>query len=172
MGFTIVSTMTNEHLSPSITSIDDATRFDVGTCAYAAHENSTDATDAVRKAIATFGAPHELLSDNGAAFNQLRNGVVGPLQAYLASVGCVSISGRPRNPQTQGKDERSHRMLFRFLEAHKPKTLKQCGVLIEEYRDQYNNRRPHQGLPECVTPATAWHLVGLCHLKPRSHWRC
>ena len=140
--------------------IDDATRFDVGTCAYAAHENSTDATDAVRKAIATFGAPHELLSDNGAAFNQLRNGVVGPLETYLASVGCVSISGRPRNPQTQGKDERSHRTLFRFLEAHKPKTLKQCGVLIEEYRDQYNNRRPHQGLPECVTPATAWHLVG------------
>ncbi len=42
--------MTNEHLSPSITSIDDATRFDVGTCAYAAHENSTEATDAVRKA--------------------------------------------------------------------------------------------------------------------------
>ena len=33
-------------------------------------------------------------------------------------------------------------------------------MLIEEYRDQYNNRRPHQGLPECVTPATAWHHVG------------
>ena len=94
------------------------------------HENSTDATDAVRKAIATFGSPHELLSDNGAAFNQLRNGVVGPLEAYLASVGCVSISGRPRNPQTQGKDERSHRTLFRFLEAHKRATLKQCGVLM------------------------------------------
>ena len=109
--------------------IDDATRFDVSTCAYAAHENSTDATDAVRKAIATFGSPHELLSDNGAAFNQLRTGVVGPLETYLASVGCLSISGRPRNPQTQGKDERSHRTLFRFLEAHKPKTLKQCEVL-------------------------------------------
>ena len=67
--------MTNSPLSPSITSIDDATRFDVGTCAYAAHENSTDATDAVRKAIATFGAPHELLSDNGAAFCEI--GVVG-----------------------------------------------------------------------------------------------
>jgi len=137
--------------------IDDATRFDVGTCAYAAHENSTDA---VRKAIATFGSPHELLSDNGDVFNQLRTGVVGPLETYLASVGYLSISGRPRNLQTQGKDERSHRTLFRFLEAHKRATLKQCGVLIEEYRDQYNNRHPHQGLPECVTPATAWHLVG------------
>lgn len=102
MGFIIASTMTNEHLSPSIKSIDDATRFDVGTCAYAAHENSTDATDAVRKAIATFGSPHELLSDNGDVFNQLRNGVVGPLE-NLPSIGWVCEYFRqatqPANPR-------------------------------------------------------------------------
>ena len=64
--------------------IDDATRFDVGTCVFPNRENSRDALAAVKQAINNHGVPHELLSDNGLAFNQLRRGLVGPLESYLA----------------------------------------------------------------------------------------
>lgn len=146
--------------------LDDATRFDVGTCVFPANENSVDARTALEQAIAHFGAPHELLSDNGSAFNRMRQGYVGSLESYLATVGCLSITGKPGHPQTQGKNERSHRTLFRFLQAHQPHTLEECAHYIEQFRDHYNNRRPHQGLPNNLTPAAAWEIVGCVEQQP------
>lgn len=145
--------------------IDDATRFDVGTCVFPNRENSRDALAAVKQAINNHGVPHELLSDNGLAFNQLRRGLVGPLESYLASQGCFSITGAPGHRQTQGKDERSHRTLLRFLDAHQPATIAAVEELITRYREHYNHQRPHQALPGHVTPATAWDMVGA--VKPR-----
>lgn len=146
--------------------IDDATRFDVGTCVFPRNENARDARTALENAIAQFGAPHELLSDNGSAFNRMRQGYVGSTESYLASVGCLAITGRPGHPQTQGKNERSHRTLFRFLQAHQPQTLEQCAHYIEQFRDHYNHRRPHQGLPHHLTPAAAWEIVGSVDPQP------
>lgn len=145
--------------------LDDATRKDLGTWAYSLPENSADAMAAVHAAIDTYGAPHELLSDNGLAFNQLRRGTVGALETYLASKGTMPISGVPRHPETQGKNERSHRTLYRYLEAHQPQSLSEVRELITTYREHYNTRRPHQSLPGPVTPETAWQLIE--HAKPR-----
>lgn len=139
--------------------LDDATRFDVGTQCRAEPENSLDAVTVVRAAIADYGAPQELLSDNSAAFNQLRQGHIGALEAYLASVGCLAISSRPSHPQTQGKNERSHRTLLRYLRVHQPRTLNEAARLIEDFRHHYNTKRPHQGLPGHITPFQAWELI-------------
>lgn len=136
-----------------------ATRFDVGTQCRAERENSLDAVTVVRAAIADYGAPQELLSDNSAAFNQLRQGHIGALEAYLAGVGCLAISSRPSHPQTQGKNERSHRTLLRYLRVHQPRTLNEAARLIEDFRHHYNTKRPHQGLPGHITPFHAWELI-------------
>ena len=45
--------------------IDDATRLDVGTQAFATHENGTDARTVLDQAMKNYGVPQEILSDNG-----------------------------------------------------------------------------------------------------------
>ncbi|MGC2865536.1 DDE-type integrase/transposase/recombinase [Corynebacterium glutamicum] len=76
--------------------LDDATRFDVGTCVFPANENSVDARTALEQAIAHFGAPHELLSDNGSAFNRMWQGYVGSLETpfWCNNLAKVTLSGR------------------------------------------------------------------------------
>lgn len=138
--------------------LDDASRYDIGTDAYARHENSADAKDVLERAIEAYGAPKELLSDNSLAFNQLRAGRVGSVEIFLASQGTMPISGLPGKPTTQGKNERSHQTLIRFLDADRPATLEQLRVRIQRFREHYNNRRPHQALAD-ATPRAAWDLL-------------
>lgn len=138
--------------------LDDASRFDIGTHAYARHENSADAKHVLEQAIAAYGAPREVLSDNSLAFNQLRAGAIGSVEIFLASKGAMPISGLPGKPTTQGKNERSHQTLVRFLDADRPATLAQLRTRIGRFREHYNNRRPHQALNH-TTPRTAWDLL-------------
>jgi transposase InsO family protein len=138
--------------------LDDATRYDVGTWAYTRHENSADAQRVLERAIDQYGAPQELLSDNSLAFNQLRLGRVGAVEIFLASRGTMPITGLPGKPTTQGKNERSHQTLVRFLDAQQPADLEQLRARISRFREHYNNRRPHQSLDQ-ATPATAWELL-------------
>lgn len=100
--------------------LDDAPRFDVGTTAHSRAENSADAHQVLAAAIAEYGAPKEVLSDNSSAFNQLRQGRIGAVETFLASKGAMPISGLPGRPTTQGKNERSHQTLIRFLDANTP----------------------------------------------------
>ena len=138
--------------------LDDATRYDVGSWAYQQHENSHDAHDLLARVIKTHGAPKELLSDNSKAFNQLRSGTIGAVELFLASKGTMPISGLPGRPTTQGKNERSHQTLRRFLDANQPHNLADLRRLITRYREHYNRRRPHQSLNQS-TPETAWQTL-------------
>jgi hypothetical protein len=138
--------------------LDDATRYDVGSWAHARGENSADAQEILSRAIDAHGAPQELLSDNSLAFNQLRQGRIGSVEIFLASRGTMPISGMPGRPTTQGKNERSHQTLARFLDANRPASLEQLRAWITRFREHYNRRRPHQALGQ-ATPATAWELL-------------
>lgn len=139
--------------------IDDGTRFDVGTRCFEQMENGADAIITLKEAFAQYGVPQQLLSDNGGAFNLMRQGIVGNTESFLASVGCEAISGQFSHPQTQGKNERSHGTLTRFLDAHAPKTLDRLSPLLAQFRDHYNYRRRHQALKvghTYLTPGQAW----------------
>ena len=136
--------------------VDDATRFDVGTQSFCDPENSTDTITTLTAAISAYGAPQEVLSDNSSAFNLSRLGMISPTERFLGKHGTLGISGRFRHPQTQGKNERSHQTLLRFLKANKPETIEALQRMITAYRSYYNDRRPHQGLPGSMRPAQAW----------------
>lgn len=138
--------------------LDDASRFDVGSWAYQRHENSADTQDLLHRAIHQYGAPQELLSDNSLAFNQLRQGVVGAVEVFLASHGTMPITGLPGKPTTQGKNERAHQTMKRFLDANRPTTLAALRSRITMFREHYNHRRPHQALGD-ATPHSAWELL-------------
>lgn len=139
--------------------VDDGSRFDVGTRCFEQLENARDAMETLMAAFATYGVPQQLLSDNGGAFNLSRQGIVNQTEIFLASVGCEAITGQFSHPQTQGKNERSHSTLLKFLDAHAPQNLTELSILLEQYRNHYNHRRRHQALKvghTYLTPAQAW----------------
>lgn len=136
--------------------IDDHSRY-----ALASHvawtETAKAAVAVAKKAIATHGVPQRLLSDNGTALNPSRRGWTGQLTDYLAKLGVETITGRPYKPTTQGKNERFHQTLFRWLDKQPlAQTLEELQAQVEAFDHAYNTTRPHQGLPGRITPAQAW----------------
>lgn len=136
--------------------IDDHSRLAIATHV-AWGETSAGAIAVVAKGIAAHGVPQRLLSDNGAALNPSRRGVLGQLVAYVTSLGVEPITGKPYKPTTQGKNERFHQTLFRFLDRQPlAESLEQLQEQVDEFDRIYNNERPHQGLPGRITPLKAW----------------
>ncbi|WP_425465991.1 DDE-type integrase/transposase/recombinase [Nesterenkonia populi] len=95
---------------------DDHSRLAIASVV-ATGETSDAAIRVVKKGIAAYGVPQKLLTDNGAALNPSRRGVTGQLFTYVSSFGITPITGKPGKPTTQGKNERFHQTLFRYLHA-------------------------------------------------------
>jgi putative transposase len=136
--------------------IDDHSRY-----AVASHvawgETSQAAITVFDKAVAAHGVPQRLLSDNGAALNPSRRGVLGQLVVHVMALGVEPITGKPYKPTTQGKNERFHQTLFRYLDKQPlAASLAELQAQVDAFDHIYNTERPHQGLPGRVTPQTAW----------------
>ena len=77
--------------------------------------------------------------------------------ARVSSLGVEAITGKPDKPTTQGKNERFHQTLFRYLDKQPlAETLAELQAQVDAFDHVYNTERPHQGLPGRVTPLTAW----------------
>ena len=137
---------------------DDHSRFILASLVAPA-ETTAAAITVVAEAIRRHGAPAKFLTDNGSAFNQSRRGQETGLEKYLKSQGVVPITGRPGHPTTQGKNERLHQTVQKFLDAHRPiRTATRLQALVDEFDDWYNNDRIHQSL-DGRTPAQAYHAA-------------
>ncbi len=136
--------------------IDDHSRYAVASHA-AIGETSRDAIRVVRKAIKRHGVPQRLLSDNGAALNPSRRGIVGQLVEYVTRLGVEPITGKPYKPTTQGKNERFHQTLFRYLDKQPiARNLRELQAQVDAFDHVYNTERGHQALPDRITPLQAW----------------
>ena len=136
--------------------IDDHSRL-----AIASHvawgETSAGAIAVVSKGIAAHGVPQRFLSDSGAALNPSRRGILGQLVAYVTSLGVEPITGKPHKPTTQGKNERFHQTLFRWLDKQPlAGSIEELQEQVDRFDEIFNTERPHQGLPGRITPAQAW----------------
>jgi len=104
--------------------------------------------DAMNTLISTYGPPASTLTDNGLVFTArlagrkgARNGFEKLLQAHQIH----QKNGRPGHPQTQGKAERFHQTLHRWLDARpRPDTIADLQNLLDEFRTWYNTARPHR----------------------------
>ena len=135
--------------------IDDHSRYAVASHA-AIGETSRDAIRVVRKAIKRHGVPQRLLSDNGAALNPSRRGIVGQLVEYVTRLGVEPITGKPYKPTTQGKNERFHQTLFRYLDKQPiARNLRELQAQVDAFDHVYNIERGHQALPGRITPLQA-----------------
>ena len=139
--------------------IDDHSRFAVASHV-AGSETAAAAITVFDKAVAAHGVPQRLLSDNGAALNPTRRGHHGQLVAHVSRLGVEAITGKPYKPTTQGKNERFHQTLFRFLDKQPlAASLDELQAQVDQFDRIYNSERPHQGLPGRVTPLTAWEAI-------------
>ncbi len=149
--------------------LDDHSRYDVADLAWPV-ETTEGAWICATTAIQRYGLPRMLLSDNGLAFTGNRLGTEVLFERNLTALGVKTIHARPSHPQTNGKNERSHQTLQRWLRARPaPTTLAELQALLDQYRGLYN-RRPHQGL-HGATPlerrAQGRRITPLPALKPQ-----
>lgn len=125
--------------------LDDHSRYDLGDLAWPL-ETTQGAWVCVAAAIERYGLPKMVLSDNGLAFTGNRVGTHVRFEHNLAALGVKTIHSRPFHPQTNGKNERGHQTLQRWLRARPtPTNLTELQTLLEQYRVLYNHR-PHQAL--------------------------
>lgn len=136
--------------------IDDHSRYAVASHV-AWSETAQGAMAVFDKAAAIHGVPQRLLSDNGIALNPSRRGYLGRLVKHLLRLGVEPITGKPNKPTTQGKNERLHQTLFRYLDKQPlAESLAELQAQVDAFDNIYNTERPHQGLPGRITPRTAW----------------
>ncbi|NYD77942.1 transposase InsO family protein [Arthrobacter cupressi] len=141
-----------------VETLDDCTRYNI-TLHAGASESSAVVTEAFRRAIRAYGRPVLVHTDNGSAFNRERYGSTTALQAFLNDLGVKMITGRPGHPRSQGKVERAHQTLQRFVNARQPGTVQDLERILQEYRDWYNCHRSHQALPPRTTPAQLYETL-------------
>jgi putative transposase len=136
--------------------IDDHSRYAVAShVAWA--ETAQAAITVFDRAVQAHGVPQRLLTDNGAALNPSRRGFIGKLVEHISAMGVEAITGKPYKPTTQGKNERFHQTLFRYLDKQPlADSLHKLQAHVDAFDRIYNTERPHQGLPGRVTPLTAW----------------
>jgi len=125
--------------------IDDHSRFAVAS-QVAWTETAAAAIAVVDKAITAHGVPQRLLTDNGAALNPSRRGFLGQLVVHVSRLGVEPITGKPYKPTTQGKNERFHQTLFRYLDKQPlADTLEALQAPGRSVRPPLQHRTPPPG---------------------------
>ena len=103
------------------------------------------------------GLPASTLTDNGTVYTSRFTHGHNDFERLLAHLGITQKNGSPGHPQTQGKIERFHQTLKRWLKARPhPTTITDAQRLLDEFAIVYNTQRPHRALPATTTPAQAY----------------
>lgn len=130
--------------------MDDHSRFIVS---FGLHASQSTALvlEVLRAGITSYGAPREVLTDNGSQYVTWRGKSL--FTRELEKRGIQQVVARPRHPQTLGKIERFWGTLWReCLEAAVFIDLADARARIGHFIDWYNFRRPHSGI-DSLAPA-------------------
>jgi transposase InsO family protein len=135
--------------------LDDHSRYLLSCTAH----RPVSGDDVVRTFLAVIdqhGAPLSTLTDNGRVYTARFGGGRNAFEYLLPLLGVRQNNGSPGHPQTQGKIERFHQTLQRWLRARPPaRTLPELERQLDQFREHYNERRPHRALHR-TTPGHAY----------------
>jgi transposase InsO family protein len=124
--------------------MDDYSRYLVS-FAMAHHQRSTLVLEALARGIAEYGAPREVLTDQGRQYVSWRGHT--EFEEELRRQGIRHIKSRPHHPQTLGKIERFWKTLWEeFLSRTVFGDFKDCERRVSLFVQAYNFKRPHQGI--------------------------
>lgn len=128
-----------------LTILDDHSRFSI--CIKACEsENGKSVREGLEAAFRTYGLPEAMTMDNGAPWRGSQRHL-SALTVWLMRLGIRVSHSTPGHPQTQGKLERFHRSLKEeVLKYHQFSSLEDAQIRFDEWREIYNNIRPHEGI--------------------------
>jgi transposase InsO family protein len=127
--------------------------------------------------IEEHGAPASTLTDNASVYTSRFTGGRNAFEYILPILGVRQKNGAPGHPQTQGKTERFHQTLQRWLRARPaPRTILELQRQLNEFQAHYNEHRPHRALDRRTpgdtyratpkaSPATNGHAPGHYRLR-------
>ncbi len=145
-----------------ITWLDDCTRYALHVSAHRAI-TTTIVTATFRKTAAQHGIPASTLTDNGMVYT-VRLASIGHrggrngFEQQLREWHVVQKNSRPNHPTTCGKVERFQQTMKNWLRAQpaQPATIDELQALLDRFRREYNQHRPHRSLPHRATPAALY----------------
>ena len=103
--------------------------------------NSTDVLDYLNDLFAERGAPEHIRSDNGAEFSAIA------VREWLSAARIRTLFIEPGSPWENGYNESFNgKLRDELLNGEIFYTLKEAQILIEWWRNHYNEVRPHSSL--------------------------
>lgn len=136
--------------------IDDHSRYIVGHGLFR-QQTSQAVLEVVKGAIGQWGAPREILSDNGRQFTAWRGET--QFQKVLKRQGVSHVRSAPHHPMTLGKIERFWKTIWtEFLEDAYFASFADASQRLDHWIGYYNHQRPHQGI-DGLCPADRFYGV-------------
>ncbi len=128
--------------------MDDHSRYLVA-YALAHHQKSSLVLEAFERGVASYGAPEEVLTDQGRQYTAWRGQTA--FEETLRQHGIRHVKSRPQHPETLGKIERFWKTLWQELLSRTVfADFADCDRRLGLYVQHYNFQRPHQALSGLV----------------------
>ena len=135
--------------------IDDYSRFNI-CCRAQKSETLGEIKPVLTELFRDYGMPFSFLCDNGNPWGTSQSTGFTGFEVWMMELGILVLHGRPLHPQTQGKDESFNRSFTReCLNGHTFSDMASAQQAFSDYRDFYNNKRPHHAL-NLETPAVRY----------------
>jgi transposase InsO family protein len=135
--------------------LDDHSRY-LLSCTVHRPVRGDDVVAVFLAAIDDYGPPASTLTDNGSVYTSRFTGGRNAFEYVLPLLGVRQKNGSPGHPQTQGKTERFHQTLQRWLRARPTaSSAAQLQRQLDQFREHYNEQRPHRALHR-RTPGDAY----------------
>lgn len=135
--------LTTGRTVPILNFIDDHSRVLLASRAVSVVKGA-DVIATFVQACERWGTPACVLTDNGAVYNAISRHGRTAFECLLDDLGVNYKHGRPYHPQTQGKMERWHSTLKKWLDKHPARTLPELQRNLDEFVEYYNEVRPHR----------------------------
>jgi transposase InsO family protein len=161
--YPLTDTATFPHGVEIITWLDDCTRYALHITAHA-RITGPIVLATFRETAGQHGIPASTLTDNGMVYTTRHSGGRGGRNGFehqLRTWNVAQKNTRPNHPTTTGKVERFQQTLKKWLRAQptQPATIAELQQLLDRFRDDYNQRRPHHSLPHRATPAARYEAL-------------
>ena len=138
--------MKNGYRCHPLNILDDCSRYNL--CIEALQNETFEAVKPVMERLfREYGLPFSFLCDNGNPWGTAQSLGYSKFEVWLMELGILTLHGRPRHPQTQGKEERFNRSFTReCLKGKEFQDAVHAQGCFDEYRTFYNEIRPHFAL--------------------------
>jgi transposase InsO family protein len=141
-----------------LTVLDDHSRYLLGLGA-CGNEKGVTVKAQLKGVFRRYGLPLSIITDNGAPWGMPgQPASLTDLSLWLIRLGIELKRAGAYHPQTMGKVERLHRTLkAEVIQARQFHSLSDCQRSFDEWREDYNFRRPHEAIG-MITPSKRFRI--------------